>query len=86
MLPGTFDYGFGMALMMKTCGCSSRRPRISAFRSRWRGGRQPWEAAMEEHGDRSDFTELQREKSRSEKAGRRATMRRPGGSSGQQRT
>jgi len=59
VLPGTFDYGFGMALMVKD---------VRLFLAEAEDFGIPvevakavgsiWETALAEHGERSDFTEL----------------------------
>src|ERR1043166_6796451 len=59
VLPGTFNYGFGMALMVKDV-------RLFLAEAEYFGipvevakaVGSLWEAAMAEHGERSDFTEL----------------------------
>jgi 3-hydroxyisobutyrate dehydrogenase-like beta-hydroxyacid dehydrogenase len=59
VLPGTFDYGFGMALMVKDVRLFLAEAEdfgIPVEVAKAVGSL--WEAAMAEHGERSDFTEL----------------------------
>ena len=59
VLPGTFDYGFGMALMVKDVRLFLAEAEdfgIPVEVAKAVGSL--WEAAMVEHGERSDFTEL----------------------------
>ena len=59
VLPGTFDYGFGMALMVKDVRLFLAEAEdfgIPVEVAKAVGSL--WEAAMTEHGERSDFTEL----------------------------
>ena len=59
VLPGTFDYGFGMALMVKDVRLFLAEAEdfgIPVEVAKAVGSL--WEAAMKEHGERSDFTEL----------------------------
>jgi 3-hydroxyisobutyrate dehydrogenase-like beta-hydroxyacid dehydrogenase len=59
VLPGTFDYGFGMALMVKDVRLFLAEAEdfgIPVEVAKAVGSM--WEAAMKEHGERSDFTEL----------------------------
>ena len=59
VLPGTFDYGFGMALMVKDVRLFLAEAEdfgipIEVAKAVGR----LWETAMAEHGEQSDFTEL----------------------------
>ena len=59
VLPGTFDYGFGMALMVKDVRLFLAEAEdfgIPVEVAKAVGSL--WETAMKEHGERSDFTEL----------------------------
>lgn len=59
VLPGTFDYGFGMALMVKDVRlflAEAEDYGIPLEVAKAVGSM--WEAAMKEHGELSDFTEL----------------------------
>src|SRR5882724_12024504 len=59
VLPGTFDYGFGMALMVKDVRlflAEAEDYGIPLEVAKAVGSL--WEAAMKEHGEQSDFTEL----------------------------
>ena len=59
VLPGTFDYGFGMALMVKDVRLFLAEAEdfgIPVEVARAVGSL--WEAAMKENGEQSDFTEL----------------------------
>ncbi len=59
VLPGTFDYGFGMALMVKDVRLFLAEAEdfgIPVEVAKAVGSL--WETAMDEHGERSDFTEL----------------------------
>ena len=59
VLPGTFDYGFGMALMVKDVRLFLAEAEdfgIPLEVAKAVGSM--WEAAMKENGERSDFTEL----------------------------
>jgi len=58
VLPGTFDYGFGMALMVKDVRLFLAEAEDSAFRSRSRGGRQPVGGGDGRARRAVDFTEL----------------------------
>ena len=59
VLPGTFDYGFGMALMVKDVRLFLAEAEdfgIPVEVAKAVGSL--WEAALADHGERSDFTEL----------------------------
>ena len=59
VLPGTFDYGFGMALMVKDVRLFLAEAEdfgIPVEVAKAVGSL--WETAMKENGERSDFTEL----------------------------
>ena len=59
VLPGSFDYGFGMALMVKDVRLFLQE--AEAFGIPLEVGRAVgtiWEKALAEHGPQSDFTEL----------------------------
>jgi hypothetical protein len=59
VIPGTFDYGFGMGLMVKDVRlflAEAEDYGIPVEVAKAVGS--IWETAMKEHGERSDFTEL----------------------------